>query len=260
MLRFIQIGDTHIGPTRDHVRYGHNTYAYAQRLIEHLNNELGFTPDFVVHTGDMTDFPTPECTQLAAEVFSKLRYPIYYVVGNHDGRGPVRQYLLNQPASDERLFYDFQHDDVHFFVLDTIGDIDPAGLISADQLAWLTQQLAQSKAESVCILMHHLPVKMGVRWYDEQMQITNSQALMDILQPHLDRLRGVLFGHIHRPLTAYKDGIMFSAVGSAFMQFRPIPTDQDPTFDPTSLPSYCIVTLWDGLTTVTHNTCTFEDQ
>lgn len=237
-----------------HERYGRIPYRYTERLIQHLNEELDFRPDFVVHTGDVTDFPTAECASLAASLLAQLHYPIYYVVGNHDGRAAMRQHLMGQAASDERLYYEFYHGDTHFVALDTIGEVDPGGLVSQDQLAWLEAQLATSQARQTCLLIHHLPVPMGVPWYDREMRITNAEALFAVLAPHRERLRGVFFGHIHRPLTAFRDGILMSAVGSAFMQFRTSPADHAPVLDPASLPCYSIVTLSDGLTTVTHHT------
>src|SRR5574341_734493 len=138
MLRFIHISDTHIGADPTFTLYQASPLNQLKVLVSHLNR-LPFAPDFVLHTGDVTNDYEDGSMQLAASVLAELKYPIYYVVGNHDGRATMREYLLKQTRSDERLFYDFWREDFHFLVLDTQGEPDPQGYISNEQLAWLKE-------------------------------------------------------------------------------------------------------------------------
>jgi 3',5'-cyclic-AMP phosphodiesterase len=82
-MYFVQISDTHIGPTQDYERHGYASYPCAERLVELLNN-LPVKPEFVIHTGDVVTEPDPRSYRLAAELFARLELPIYYVNGNHD--------------------------------------------------------------------------------------------------------------------------------------------------------------------------------
>jgi 3',5'-cyclic-AMP phosphodiesterase len=229
MLRFLHISDTHLGPTRDYQVYGRNTYDYAQALVAHINT-LDFRPDFILHTGDVTDLPSEAAASLAAEVFGRLELPIKYVVGNHDERGQMRQHLMHVPRSQKELYYDFQLGKFHFLVLDSRGEIDPQGYISEEQLTWLSRTCAASTAPSLVILLHHLPLYMGVPWYDAKMRVMNDDPFFTILRMHQKRIRGVFFGHIHTAFSGYREGLFFSAAPSSFMQFQISPAQQ--TFKP----------------------------
>lgn len=254
MLRFIHISDTHIGPDPTFQLYGRNTLQDAQNMVHFLNHELPFAPAFILHSGDVTNFQDESSARLAAQVMQPLKFPVKYVVGNHDSRAHLRQYLMGQPASADRLFYDFMVEDFHFLVLDTLGEVDPQGSVTSEQLDWLAEKLATSPARSLCLFVHHLPLVMGVPWYDRDMRIMNDEELFALLRPHRDRLRGVFFGHIHRAFTGLRDGILCSAAASTFRQFHTYPADEKPNFDMQACGGYAIVTLTHDHTTVTHHT------
>ncbi|NJL94411.1 MAG: hypothetical protein HC915_12155 [Anaerolineae bacterium] len=155
MLRFVHISDTHVGPDATFTLYEQNTLASLEALITHLNEELPFAPDFVLHTGDVIDMPNAASTQLAAQALARLRYPIYYAIGNHDSRAQVRAHLLGQPPSEDPLCYDFVANGVHFIVLDSLraGEPQPSGELGTAQLAWLAAQLEGSEAQSVAVVV-----------------------------------------------------------------------------------------------------------
>ena len=93
---FVHISDTHIGPTPDYSRHGHEPLPCARRLVE-IINDLPTIPDFVIHTGDVVTDPHPDSYRLAAETFAKLSVPIYYVNGNHDTAADIQRYLSMGP-------------------------------------------------------------------------------------------------------------------------------------------------------------------
>src|ERR1700733_5967985 len=70
-LRFAQVSDSHIGfsgPANPHVA---DTFGHA---IDRLNN-LGYTPDFVIHTGDITHLASPDQFDQAKQMMSGLKTP-----------------------------------------------------------------------------------------------------------------------------------------------------------------------------------------
>jgi len=254
MIRFVHISDTHLGTTPNHIQYGRNTYQDAKAMVDFINHDLEFDPDFVLHTGDVLNEPDANASKLAADLFKTLRFPARYVVGNHDDRDLMRADLLGHPPTDGPLCYDFHVEDFHFIALDSRGEIDPQGFISADQLDWLGQTCRESNAQSLVILVHHLPLHLGVKWIDRDMRIMNDDAFFDVLLPHRERLRGIFFGHIHRATTGFRDGILCSASASTFMQFEMNPDDEKAQFDVNAPAGYAIVTMTHQQTTVTHQT------
>lgn len=256
MLRFVHISDSHIGSTADFTRYGQNTLDCLHELVRHLNDDLTFTPDFVMHTGDVTNDPDNAATQLAADAMSALKYPVHYVVGNHDGRAQMREFLLREASSEAHIYYDFHQEDYHCLVVDTRGPIDPQGLITEDQLTWLASTCAASTAPSLVLFMHHLPVRIHVPWMDDPdvmgMRVMNAEALFDVLKPYREKLRGIFFGHIHRASSHWYDGILCSSAASSFRQLHLLPNAEAPSIDPHTLPGYSIVTITHEQTNVVH--------
>lgn len=253
MLKFVHISDTHLGSTPDYTLHGRNTYNYARALVRHLNDRLPFAPDFVLHTGDITNYFEDEAGQLAAQVFTELKYPIYYVAGNHDSPALMRRFLLQQAGGNEPLYYDFTVQGFHFLVLDTRGKVDPQGYVPEEQLEWLQKKCASSSARSLCLVVHHLPLQTGNTWYDRDMRIMNEEALFDVLKPYQPRLRGVFCGHIHRPYSGYRDGILCSAAPSAAFQFYAWPDMAHSEIDDVVPGGYSIVTMTHEQTIVAHH-------
>lgn len=254
MLRFIHISDTHVGTDPSFRLYERNTIDALKQLIHYINERLPFKPDFILHTGDVTNSYDDAAMQLAAQTLSELQYPVYYVVGNHDRRGAMREHLLLQPRSEDRLFYDFRLNDYHFIVLDTIGSPDPQGYVSQEQLEWLAERLSNSDARSISLCIHHLALETGVPWYDRNMRIMNDEAFFKVLAPYKDRLRGVFFGHIHRAFTGFREGILCSAAASAFRQIYMYPGATKPDFDFESPGGFAIVMLTHQQTIIRHYT------
>ncbi|MDT5238535.1 MAG: hypothetical protein QOD97_733, partial [Mycobacterium sp.] len=90
-LRFAQISDSHIGfngPANTNV---------TQTFTEAINqvNSLGYTPDFVIHTGDLTHLATPEQFDQVKQMMAGINTPhIFTVPGEHDTIDEgARQYM-----------------------------------------------------------------------------------------------------------------------------------------------------------------------
>jgi Icc protein len=214
-------------------------------MVAYLNN-LPFEPDFVLHTGDVSYNPDTVAYQKAQAILGDLRYPVYYVRGNHDDAAMMRRYLPNLPHGTGRLDYDFRVGDYHIVVLDTFGNTDTPtqGFIQPSQLGWLAETLNHSTAGSIILALHHLAVETGVPVLDQKMIITNHEALFEVISPHHDRLRGVFYGHIHRATVAHRNGILLSSAPAVWFQLVHWPDDTS-VFegDREALPGFNIVTI-----------------
>lgn len=245
---FVHISDTHIGPTRDLERHGHNAHRCTERLITLLNS-LPTKPDFVIHTGDVVNNPEPGAYPLAAETFAKLRLPIYFVTGNHDDSAEMVQTLpFAQPVTlhptTGKLDYMFAVKGEQFLVLDAKlpPDQDPHGGLSEAQLDWV-RQLCTPDGPPLTVFIHFPALPMDAPWMDNNMLLLNGLALHQALLPARDRLRGVFHGHVHQPMQTHRDGILYACAPSAFSQFFAWPADVEVQFDPDALPGYSFVHL-----------------
>ncbi len=257
-LTFIQISDTHIGPTRDFDYYGYRPIETLERLVDHLNG-LPERPAFIVHTGDVAQRENPACYLEARPVLERLTVPVYYVCGNHDDADLLRD-LLGAPAhgsgrSGMPLDYSFSVDGERFIVLDAHSDAveDPLGYVAPEQIAWLRGEL-EAAAGRVTLLLHYPLFPMFNAWFNQRMVIVNGEDVHAALVPARERLRGVFFGHQHRAAQIARDGITYTAGPSTIVQYAWRPWDETPQTDPDSPPAYNVVTCYaDRTLTVQYN-------
>jgi len=200
-LTFVQITDSHLGPARDYSYFGHFPYRTLTRAID-LINAMPQLPDFVVHTGDVSNDCSAESYALAAELLGRLRVPLYLLSGNHDDRALLRKVLDAPPAPDgdpdAPLDYAFEVKGERFLALDgrTPEVRDPLGKLSAAQLARVRAE-AEADGPQLTVLLHYPPFPMGSPWLDENMPLVNGEELQAALLPAQHRLRGVFCGHLH---------------------------------------------------------------
>jgi Icc protein len=259
IVYFVHITDTHIGPTADYARLGHVSLPCARRLVTIINN-LPVVPDFVIHTGDVVTDPDPDSYELAAEAFSRLQVPIYYVNGNHDNASDILKYLSMGPREEttkdrDVLSYTFEVSDCRFLVLDAHGpdDIDPAGLLSEEQLQ-IVRREAQPDGPPLTVFLHFPIFPMNSTWMDINMLVLNGQALHEALLPARERLRGVFYGHVHQHMQTMRDGILYVAGASTFAQLSAWPGADEPVAEVEHLPAFSFVQLMPEQTLIQQHT------
>jgi Icc protein len=258
-VSFVHISDTHLGASADYSRHGQRSWPCAERVVEIING-LPVRPDFVVHTGDVVTEPDPAAYQLAAQLFSRLGVPIYYVNGNHDTTRDIRRHLPMGPiemlgADPDRLFYRFRVKGYEFMVLDARApdELDPHGLMPRDQLETMHRLLNEDGPPTV-VFGHFPVVPMNSVWMDAYMRVINWEDLHRVLANAVSRLRGYFHGHVHQNTQTMRDGVLYVSVASTFAQFSAWPNDLITGFDPDHLPGYNFVQLLPEQTIIQQHT------
>jgi Icc protein len=222
-LRFVHISDTHINPDTAY----NNEYAKytplvgAKALVEALN-ALPFTPDFILHTGDVAYDPVPEAYPFIAELFSTLKAPVYYLRGNHDDAGSIQKILMKSHEIKPYLYYEFESKGVQVLCLDSNGPHNPqnpSGFITEEQLDWLDARCSADDERPMVVATHHNVIPIGVPWLDDWMRTENGEELHAILRQARDRLCGVFFGHIHHHYHILRDGVSYISGASSWVNF-----------------------------------------
>ncbi len=233
-MEFIHISDTHFGPDSDLLIRGVNLCDRARQLVEEINR-LSFTPDFVIHTGDVANDPDRGAYALAREVLSDLQVPCYYATGNHDDVGMMREALEFGPResliseSEDRLCYQITgglEKHAELFVLD--GKIPPSegphGHLSEDQVEAVMGAISGEKP--VAVFLHYPLTPIGSKWIDDHLLVSNGEEFQKRLAKKAGpNLRGVFSGHIHRGLQLYRGGVFQSGVSSPACEFTAGPDD-----------------------------------
>jgi Icc protein len=249
-IRFIHISDTHVGVGENFEVMGIQPFPFAKKIAQHIG-ELPFTPDFIIHTGDivheMPDVDNARAYQNVESLFAPLNIPFYYVTGNHDTSPLIKQHLTMGPKeelSKTLNTYAFERGDIRFVALDARGSdsIDPHGEISQEQINILENELRITSKQFI-IFIHYPTLPIDSPWVDRDMLLLNGQRFHQTMISHADRILGVFSGHVHRGITTQADRITYTSVGSTCMQFNSFPGQETVTFQNDGIVRYNIVTV-----------------
>lgn len=258
MIRFIHISDTHIGPTKDFMLQGLNSYLGFTAVLKAIK-ELPFKPNFIIHTGDVIADPDEKSYELFASMVRDIDIPLYYVTGNHDDSMMLKRSLsfgLKEDLMEEKLVYRFEKNDHPFLVIDGRGprEIDPHGTISDEQMNIIESQmtndppspLASVGARPITIFIHFPLLPMDTKWIDRDMLLFEGEKLHQLFVKHKEKIAGVFFGHVHRGTQIIRDGIHYTSVGSTFLQFGLMPDQEVPSFEDHGRGYFNIVSIDEG--------------
>jgi Icc protein len=249
-MRFIQITDTHLGPSPEYLLRGTNTYLRVEKLVDFIN-QLPFEAEFVIHTGDVIDDMSAESYKVAKSLFERIKRPMHYVVGNHDNTTHLQKVLLGKKTAKKRYDYQFEAGGIEFAVFDTHGPKDPGGLMLPEQIK-LLRDICKPRGKPLMIVTHHQPVPLDVPWLDhgakiwdagQFMKIENSAEFLDAIMPARKRIRAVMFGHVHRGFQVMHKGILFFSSPSSAQQLESWPDSLNPGASDHELPGFNIVTI-----------------
>ncbi|ETB03829.1 metallophosphoesterase [Mycobacterium avium subsp. silvaticum ATCC 49884] len=229
-LRFAQISDSHLGFTGAPNPDVAGTFG---RAIDQVNN-LGYTPDFVIHTGDLTHLSTPEQFDQAKQMMSALKTPhVFTVPGEHDSVDDAGQKYRSVfgAGSAGDGWYSLDVAGVHLIALVNTLNLRKLGHLGADQLEFVKKDVAGLSSDTPIIVFSHIPLfVMYPQWgwgTDDA-----AQALS-----YLRRFASVtcLNGHVHQLFSKTEDNVTFhSGTTTAY----PLPHPGDgPAPKPVTLPA-----------------------
>jgi 3',5'-cyclic AMP phosphodiesterase CpdA len=208
---FLQISDTHIGFKQD---ANPDVAGTLKQTIDYVN-AMPVKPALTIHTGDITHLSKPEQFDLAQQLLSGLNITeLHTVPGEHDVTdGPGTEYFNRfGQASNNKGYYSFDHQGVHFIALINVMNFKANGLgaLGDDQLAWLEQDLKGRSASTPIVVFAHMPM-----WtiYEPWGWGTGDS---DRAMSYLRRFGSVtvLNGHIHQIVQKVEGNITFHTARS----------------------------------------------
>ena len=216
---FVQISDSHIGFNKP---ANPDVTSTLQVAIDRIN-ALPDKPDFIIHTGDLSQLSKPsEFDTLDQALKGLSTKQIYFVPGEHDMlTDNGEQYLQRFGKGTKGAgWYSFDQKGVHFVGLVNVVNLKAGGLgsLGQEQLDWLASDLQGLSASTPIVLFAHIPL-----WtiYPEWGWGTDDseQALS-----HVKRFGSVtvLNGHIHQVMQKVEGKVSFhTAMSTAFPQPAP---------------------------------------
>jgi Icc protein len=232
VARLLHISDTHIVAREDDDPVPHNLAAAVHRMSGRTTTEAldivldyvadeGFTPDVLVHTGDVVDTPDPAAYAVAARLLEQVDAPALVTAGNHDDSALLADAFGGAQTTEIGGWT--------VMLLDSRVEGTESGAIGAAALAWLDDALAATGAH-VLIGLHHPPLS-GCG--DPRCQLQDGYQLLTVLDRY-PNVRGVLSGHLHWADEIERGGVRYLLGPSTCIQLKhrhPLPTNNpDPTF------------------------------
>jgi 3',5'-cyclic AMP phosphodiesterase CpdA len=156
-LRFAQISDSHIGfngPANTNVT---DTFSHA---IDQINN-LGYTPDFVIHTGDLTHLATPAQFDQVKQMMGGLHTPhVFTVPGEHDSTDDAGQKYRQAfgAGTGGDGWYSFDVAGVHVIGLVNTLNLQKLGHLGTDQLDFIQKDVASLSSDTPIVVFSHIPL------------------------------------------------------------------------------------------------------
>ena len=146
-FNFLQISDSHIGFAKPANPDARATFREAIAKVKALPRR----PDFIIHTGDVSQLSRDEEFDDAHQMLLDTGVPLFFIPGEHDMLDPDGgKAFVNRFGKGTRGagWYSFDHGGVHFVALVNVADLKPGGMgnLGPEQLAWLKADLAIVKA------------------------------------------------------------------------------------------------------------------
>jgi 3',5'-cyclic AMP phosphodiesterase CpdA len=245
-LSFVQISDSHMGFNK---AANPDVVGTLKAAVEKING-LGNTPEFMLHTGDITHLSKPEEFDTVDQVLKSANPKnVFFVPGEHDVlNDDGKQYLERYGKGSKGAgWYSFDQKGTHFIGLVNVLNMKAGGLgsIGREQLEWMEDDVRHLKHSTPIVVFAHIPL-----WsvYPEWGWGTDdsAQAL-----GYLKKFGSVtvLNGHIHQVMQKVEGNVTFhSAASTAFPQPQPGKAESP---GPMTVPADKLRTLL-GITSVNH--------
>src|SRR5690348_15638198 len=127
LFTFAQISDSHIGFNKPPNADARATFREAIAKVKALPHR----PDFVIHTGDVSQLSRDDEFDDAEQMLKELGLPVFFVPGEHDmldpdgGKAFLKRFGKGSKGAG---WYSFDHRGVHFVALVNVADLKPGGM------------------------------------------------------------------------------------------------------------------------------------
>lgn len=213
-IRIVQITDTHLYADPAGKLLGVNTLSSFHQVIDEIA-ATDWPADHVLATGDLVHDASPSGYRDLAKTLDRFGIPVHCLPGNHDVPTVMREHLRGEQVDTGSIV---DAGSWRFVMLDSVIIGDPGGRLAESELA-LLQDALDSAPHHVLICLHHQPVPVGSAWMDT-MALENADAFFRIIDAS-DKVRGILWGHVHQTFDAMRGPIRMLASPSTCVQFVP---------------------------------------
>jgi Icc protein len=169
---------------------------------------LAVRPDFIIHTGDVSQLSRDDEFDDAEQMLRDTGIPLFFVPGEHDMLDPDGgKAFLSRFGKGTRGagWYSFDHRGVHFVGLVNVADLKPGGMgnLGAEQLAWLKADLAGRPSSTPIVVFAHIPLwtvyadwGWGTDDSEQALRLLARFGSVTVLNGHIHQITQKVEGHI----------------------------------------------------------------
>jgi 3',5'-cyclic AMP phosphodiesterase CpdA len=214
---FVQISDSHIGFNKP---ANTDVTGTLQAAVDQINAAIK-PPEMILHTGDLTHLAKAAEFDTLDQILKGLRQKqVFYVPGEHDVNGDDGKLYLERfgSATAGKMWQSFDHKGVHFIGLNNSAQLEGLGEIGAEQLEWLSKDVARLGASTPIVVFAHIPLwsvypEWGWATRDSEQALATLKKFGSVT---------VLNGHIHQVMQKIEGNVAFhTAASTAFPQPAP---------------------------------------
>jgi 3',5'-cyclic AMP phosphodiesterase CpdA len=216
---FVQVSDSHIGFAKPANPDARATFREAVAKIAAMPER----PDFIIHTGDVTQLSRDEEFDDADKILGEAGIQSFHIPGEHDmldeGNGKAFLARYGKGSAGDGWF-SFDHKGVHFVGLVNVKLLKAGGMgqLGPDQLAWLKSDLQGQKDSTPIVVFGHIP--LWTLYADWGWGTDDGAQALELLRRFGSVT--VLNGHIHQIAQKVEGNITFhTARSTAFPQPAP---------------------------------------
>ncbi|MBL8553406.1 MAG: phosphodiesterase [Phenylobacterium sp.] len=217
MLTVAQITDLHVTTEKDPLNQKRNEDRLRQTMK--TIHALRPRPVAIIASGDLVDRGEIEEYYELKRLMDESEIPIYYALGNHDGREAFLQVFSGPGAqTDENGYVQYAVDFGPFrmVVMDTLEGPNH-GEYDEKRAAWLARTLDEAPDQPTAIILHHPPIPSGIRWMDPDPKSPWIVRLEGVLKGR-DQIQVMMCGHIHRAFNGLFAGHMVASAPATSIQ------------------------------------------
>ena len=210
-----QITDIHLGFEPDNPAEFNR-----KRLDQTLRTLVAMTPqpDVLLATGDLADTGDDEASyRRLKKALAGLPFPVWFCMGNHDGRDAFLKHFPDVPTADGFVQYAIEEYPIRILVLDTLEEGRHGGGFCEVRAAWFAARLAEQPERPTLVVLHHPPIESGLSWMSEDPEAPWVQRLKAIVSRH-DNIVAMISGHLHRQVVTQWAGTTLAVCPSTAPQ------------------------------------------
>ena len=214
----VQLTDSHIYADPQQRLLGIDTLASLNAVIDLALEECPQL-DLVLATGDITQDGAAQSYQRFIDAVARIPQRCLWIPGNHDNAALMAE--LGSERGLSRAWVDLGG--WRIVLLDSSVPGQVSGALDESQWARLEEALKGAGERHVLVCLHHHPVPIGSDWM-EPLGLADADQLLARLEAD-QRVRAVLWGHIHQQLEQQRGALRLLASPSTCVQFAVASSD-----------------------------------